>query len=177
MEIFNGLKWVHMSCADPESFVRGVQHEQRCFFCFFVVVFLDWMERGSKCRLWPTVECWLGSFVIFRGSGSILLGLPIFLGLLLGNPIFLGGFRGVRALCPPSGSAHVCFILWQRRRHRREKAYLRRINFFFGVSFRTYLGEHCAKSATKLHFLRDTCNFCMNFDLKIVSEYGQEIPQ
>ena len=28
---------------------------------------------------WPTIECWLGSFVIFRGYGSILLGNPIFL--------------------------------------------------------------------------------------------------
>ena len=27
----------------------------------------------------PTIECWLGSFVIFRGSGSILLGNHIFL--------------------------------------------------------------------------------------------------
>ena len=33
---------------------------------------------------------------MFRGSGS----------LLLGNPIFLWFFRGVRTPCPPSGSAH-----------------------------------------------------------------------
>ena len=33
---------------------------------------------------------------MFRGSGSILLG----------NPIFLWFFRGVRTPCPPSGSAH-----------------------------------------------------------------------
>ena len=49
---------------------------------------------------WPTIKCWLGSFEIFRGSGSILLGNPIFL------RFFMGG-GGVRTHYPPSGSAHV----------------------------------------------------------------------
>ena len=39
--------------------------------------------------------------MIFRGSGSILLGNPIFF------VIFSGGGGGVRTPCPPSGSAHV----------------------------------------------------------------------
>ena len=30
-------------------------------------------------RWWPNNECWLGSFVIFRGLGSVLLRDPIFL--------------------------------------------------------------------------------------------------
>ena len=40
--------------------------------------------------------------MIFRGSGSILLGNPIFLWFFRGG----GGGGGVRTLCPPSGSAH-----------------------------------------------------------------------
>ena len=31
------------------------------------------------CRWWPNFECWLGSFVIFRESGSLLLRNFIFL--------------------------------------------------------------------------------------------------
>ena len=34
---------------------------------------------------WPNIECWPGSFVIFKGSGPVLLS----------NPIFLWFFRGV----------------------------------------------------------------------------------
>ena len=30
------------------------------------------------CRWWPYIEWWLGSFVIFRGSGPVLLRKPIF---------------------------------------------------------------------------------------------------
>ena len=93
------------TCADPESFSEGVQHWQR-FFSLFSFFSVDGMERGSKChykwsiigmpakRHWnggslacrycPTIECWLGSLVIFRGSRSILLG----------NSIFLWCFRG-----------------------------------------------------------------------------------
>ena len=51
------------------------------------------------CRWWPNVECWLGNFENFRGSGPVLLR----------NSIFLWFFRwgwGVRTPCPPSGSAH-----------------------------------------------------------------------
>ena len=35
---------------------------------------LKWQFAGM-----PIMECWLGRFVIFRGSRSILLGNPIFL--------------------------------------------------------------------------------------------------
>ena len=38
------------------------------------------------CRWWPNVECWLGNFENFRGSGPVLL--------LLRNSIFLWFFRG-----------------------------------------------------------------------------------
>ena len=62
----------------------------------------------AKCHLngfslvcwWrPNIECWLDSFVIFRGSRPVLLR----------NPTFLWFFRGggVRTPCPPSGSAHA----------------------------------------------------------------------
>ena len=43
------------------------------------------------CRSWPVIECWLGSFMIFRGSGPVLLR----------NPIFVVSFRGVQTPCPP----------------------------------------------------------------------------
>ena len=43
------------------------------------------------CRWWPNIECWLGNFVIFRGSGQVLPG----------NPIFLWFFRGGPDPCPP----------------------------------------------------------------------------
>ena len=82
-------------------------------------------QRGPKCHLklttigpsakrlwngvllasqWPTVECWLGSFVIFRGSGSILLG----------NPIF----------CDFSGGPDPLSPLWIRPWHASERRYL-----------------------------------------------------
>ena len=73
----------YTTCADPESFVWGGQ------------LFSWWGEEGSKyhyqrsiigppakrhlngvslaCRCWPNLECWLDSFVIFRGSGPVLL--------------------------------------------------------------------------------------------------------
>ena len=41
----------------------------------------------------PNIECWIGSFVLLRGSGPVLLR----------NPIFLLFSRGVRT---PSGSVH-----------------------------------------------------------------------
>ena len=31
------------------------------------------------CRLWPSIECWLCSFAILRGSGPVLLKKTIFL--------------------------------------------------------------------------------------------------
>ena len=94
------------TCADPESFFRGGPTLTTFFFLLFFLFSVDGMERGSKChykwaiigppvkrhwnggslacRYWPTIECWLGSLVIFRGSRSILLG----------NSIFLWCFRG-----------------------------------------------------------------------------------
>ena len=58
------------------------------------------------CRWWPNIECWLGSFGIFRGSGPILQR----------NPIFLWFFRGGEGRPPalPSGSVHV---IHTRREH------------------------------------------------------------
>ena len=98
----------YRSCADPESFVRGGP-TLKTFFRG---------ERGSKlnkyhykraiidprakrhlngvslaCRWWPNIECWLGSYVIFRGSRPVLLRNPIFLW------IFRGG--GPDTLSPP----------------------------------------------------------------------------
>ena len=48
------------------------------------------------------IECWLGCFVILKGSGPILLR----------NPIFWGFFRGVRTPSPPSGSAYGVEVEW-----------------------------------------------------------------
>ena len=50
------------------------------------------------CRWWPNIQCWLGSFVIFRGSGPILLENAIFLCFFSGGsghpvpptPIWMG---------------------------------------------------------------------------------------
>ena len=56
---------------------------------------LKWRFAGVSMA---TIECWLGSFVIFRGSGLIARKPYIFV-------IFQGG-GGVRTHCPPSGSAH-----------------------------------------------------------------------
>ena len=50
------------------------------------------------CRCVPNIECWLGSVVIFRGSGPVLLRNPTFLWFLRGG--------GPDAL-PPSGSVHA----------------------------------------------------------------------
>ena len=48
------------------------------------------------CRWWPNVECWLGSFENFRGSGPVLLRNSIFLWIFRG-----GGGGGVRPPAPP----------------------------------------------------------------------------
>ena len=60
------------SCADPGSFVRGGQ--TLTFFFFFSLM------RGGRIQIplltghqWPNIECWIGSFVILRGSGPVLL--------------------------------------------------------------------------------------------------------
>ena len=50
---------------------------------------LKW--RFTGVAIMAPIEYWLGSFVIFRGSGSILLG----------NPIFLCFFQGGGPPVPP----------------------------------------------------------------------------
>ena len=52
------------------------------------------------CRWWPNVECWLGSFENFKGSGPVLLRNSIFLWF------FRGGGGGGPDPLSPSGSAH-----------------------------------------------------------------------
>ena len=48
----------------------------------------------------PNIECWLGSFVIFWGSGQVLLSIETLVIFVI--------LRGVWTPCPsPSGSAHV----------------------------------------------------------------------
>ena len=96
-----------LSCADPEIFVRGGPTLKS---------FFSWGEGGSKnhykratigqpvkphktYRWWPNIECWLGSFVIFRGSRPVLLR----------NPIFCD-FSGGSEPCPHSGSTHAYCI-------------------------------------------------------------------
>ena len=34
-------------------------------------------DASMAGRCWPNIECWLCSFVIFRGSGPVLLRNPI----------------------------------------------------------------------------------------------------
>ena len=99
-----------MACADLERFVRGGHTLTTSLF--FMSSFYSWGEGGSiylykrviigtpakrhingvslACQCWPNIECWLGSFVIFRWSEPVLLK----------NSIFLWLFRGVRTPCP-----------------------------------------------------------------------------
>ena len=77
------------SCADPESFVRGGSTLTTFFFCYcflFISIFSSWRGEGGPssarqlaCRWWPNIEFKLGSFVILRGSGLVLLRNPILL--------------------------------------------------------------------------------------------------
>ena len=86
------------ACADPECFasVWGGGGSTLTTFFFFVIYlfifFVWWREEGSKnhyyrvingvslaSRWWPNIECWIGSFVIIRGSGPALLRNPIFM--------------------------------------------------------------------------------------------------
>ena len=86
--IVKGPSFGPSPCADPESFVR--EGPTLIFF---------WGERGSKNHqkvgnyrpaskvplkwrfaggpIMAHIECWLGSFVIYKGSGPVLLGNPI----------------------------------------------------------------------------------------------------
>ena len=57
------------------------------------------------CRQWLNIECWLKRFVIFRGSGPVLLRNPIFF-------IFQGGGGGLDPLSPPPPlDQHLSFFL------------------------------------------------------------------
>ena len=58
-------------------------------------------------RWWPNIECWIGSIVILRGSGPVLLRKEPYIFV-----IFQGGGGGVRTPCPPSGSAHAKDQIW-----------------------------------------------------------------
>ena len=87
---------INLPYADPESVVKGGPTAMGFLFVFFSL----WGEGGSKyhykraiiglpakhhlngislaCPWWPKFEFWLGSFVIFRGSRTILLRNPFF---------------------------------------------------------------------------------------------------
>ena len=86
------------ACADPEHFVRGgSQRGPKCHKKWTTIgpsAKRLWNGVLLACK-WPTIECWLGNFVIFRASGSILLGNPIFL------RFFRGGGGGRDPLPPP----------------------------------------------------------------------------
>ena len=70
-----GSRALH-ACADPEHFVRG--GSERTEMPLKMDHHRPISETPLKWHLlacqWPTIECWLGSFVNFRGSGP-----PIFL--------------------------------------------------------------------------------------------------
>ena len=53
---------------------------------------------------WPTIECWISSFVIFGGSGPELLRKPIFCN-------FPGGGSGTPV---PPLDPHVCTVLYKK---------------------------------------------------------------
>ena len=95
-----------ITCVDPESFARG---DPTFFFSFFFSLMREeeskyhysWSIIGPPARRhlngvslvgrwWPNIEWWIGSLVILRGSGPVLLR----------NPIFLSFSRGVRIPCP-----------------------------------------------------------------------------
>ena len=101
----------HVSCADPESVVRGVRLWKSFFFFFFFFLGggggLKGIEDPNQYhykraiidppakrhlngvllagRWWPNIEWGISNFVILRGSGPVLLR----------NLIFLYFFRGV----------------------------------------------------------------------------------
>ena len=106
LQRLNTHKNMLIACENPENFVRGCP-TLTAFFYFFFLDDEGWVDPSSTIshlngislvgRWWPNIECWLGSFVIFRGSGPVLLR----------NHIFLWFFMGSGPLCPTSGSAHV----------------------------------------------------------------------
>ena len=94
------------ACAHPEYFVRGGSESgPKCHYKWTTIgpsAKRLWNGVLLACQ-WPTIECWLGSFVSFRGSGSILLGNPIFLWFLRG-----GGGGGPDPLVPPLDPPMAC---------------------------------------------------------------------
>ena len=61
------------------------------YFCRMGILYLNYKRAiigppakrhlnglSLTCRCWPNIECWRGSFVIFRGSGQVLLRNPVF---------------------------------------------------------------------------------------------------
>ena len=47
-----------------------------------------WNGVLLTCWWWPNIECWLGSFVIIRGSGPELLRNPICFVIFQGGPLY-----------------------------------------------------------------------------------------
>ena len=82
------------ACADPENFFRGVQFWE----LFFVN---EWIQIPLKYRAddGPTLNAGLEALWFFRGSGPVLLKKKLYF-----CEDSVGG-GGVRAPCPPSGSA------------------------------------------------------------------------
>ena len=51
----------------------GVAHVITFFFLFFFLLINEGIEDPNtdiNGPSWPNIECWLGSFVIFRGPGK-----------------------------------------------------------------------------------------------------------
>ena len=102
------------TCADPESFNRGVQHWQRFFSWRDGMRIEKPLKVGNHRPASKTPMAfrrradnglsdwmWLNSFVILGDPDQ-------YCSILLGNPIFLWFFRGSGPLPPsPSGSAHA----------------------------------------------------------------------
>ena len=70
---------VNIICADPESFVRGGPT-----LTTFIVILFFLVDEGrddpktlKTGHHRPTSECWLDSFVISMGSGSVLIRNPL----------------------------------------------------------------------------------------------------
>ena len=103
----------NVKCYNRHTQVQKVLSEGVQFWPFFFFFFFFLVDEGREynraiisppakphlnvvllvCWWLPTIECWLGSFVIFqgiRGSGPVLLR----------NSIFLWFFRGVLTPCP-----------------------------------------------------------------------------
>ena len=84
------------------------------------------------CRWWPNVECWLGSFENFKGSGSVLLRNSIFLWFFRG-----GGGSGppVPPLDPRMGPDNV-YTFWDKTEHPFYRAHRHRL--FYDTLYRMH---------------------------------------